>query len=546
MTPQKWISILMISLSIALACFAWLARPAFCIDSSLVEKIDSVSGEKQQTLYACKFVKNRRSYHPDLDLIKKNIESRLKHLEREAQFLGVDYKPVSISIIDTVDVVIRVHPKRLILSSSIFNQSQVFDKTILQAILLQKIFSKNELKSMSDLDANQILQVEVMSDVWLAISRGQLSLFEPLSGRMLSWNSRYNQWPLILKNPESYCEDSWRSYLSQSKCDLKNFAELSSVLSLRQLFGRMLKNALAYMPIDQQMTNFKRLIKVFPFDTIKSSERYVSKITAEDAETKSRVELSEPNSISLQDMKLYAESWIQKIIDNTTSELSDRIKSEMNSVGLVDSKVNQFDLIINIDDDKELGQSEILQRFIEMTLASPLKKVLLIQKNQYKLLPELQSIPKEWSRKIHSQFGILVQCRIPETQKLIGLSENINKLIYIRNCKNSNSTEQSQVAIDLNKLNINLNGAFDLNFKQFALENPQVQFIQFHLPSLKFALSKQNLNPIFLLQQKLWNSPFFRDIGWQSPVWDNEIKAFRAQAAVDAIEVYRSDLVPSS
>jgi hypothetical protein len=119
--------------------------------------------------------------------------------------------------------------------------------------------------------------------------------------------------------------------------------------------------------------------------------------------------------------------------------------------------------------------------------------------------------------------AIYFHCGIPKLQDMLALSHKVEKLIFINSCG------QVQLRFD---------GLFNYGIESFARQNPDVKFAEFHLPSLVLAVQKlKGQNPIELLAKNKMDS--LEPIGWASPQFDDNVGAYRAKSAVEAIDWYR-------
>jgi hypothetical protein len=90
---------------------------------------------------------------------------------------------------------------------------------------------------------------------------------------------------------------------------------------------------------------------------------------------------------------------------------------------------------------------------------------------------------------------------------------------------------------------LKLRNYFYKGYAGFAEDNPDVGFIQIHLPSLLQAWRMRGESPLPALASQNINEsssdPFFAKIGWKKPIWDSSYKMFKTQSVIQAIEAYR-------
>ncbi|MFN7727957.1 MAG: hypothetical protein ACK5P7_02245 [Bdellovibrio sp.] len=495
-------------MSTALVALAWVSRPSFCLDSKLVEKVDKVGLGPDQSLPSC-FVSRDTSYSGDLAEIKALIEPRLSRLEKELQFFGVEARPIRLSVVDSFDPLVRVHPSHLIMSRSVLGQNQLFEKAFVLSLLMQKSRTSPHL-----MNADDVAWAEVFSDLFLAFTQGDLDLRDPVLNQQIAWQGPQIEWPLALKTAPAYCQEAWRSMLHLSACEqgLLNGEDL--FVSLRPLIGKALFDGLEKQPLDERVQFFRNTFKDW-------SSMQIQKYSFGSS-------VGSPAEQQFADAASSLENWLKNFkvwggASPAWKKMARQFNTELQARGFgVDSRALVVDLIVvGSEDEKE----PLLQKLAELALQDPSKKILYLSDKEARLLPDVKPFPRSWLKGLQARQAMLIQCRIPSVERLKTMADTVERLLVVRDC-------QSPMALEFKVL---LTGGLDA----FVSANPNMKFVQFHLPSLKSALAKQNLNPIPLLEEKRWASPFFLNIGWEKPEWDKRLKVYRARAAIDAIEMYR-------
>lgn len=508
MSTQKWISFLLFSLSTALVALAWVSRPSFCLDSRLVEKVDKVGPGSEQSLPAC-FVSRDSRYAVDLNELKTRLEPRLGRLEKELHFLGVDTKPLRLSVVDSLDPLVRVHPSHIIMSRSVLEQKQLFEKAFILSLLMQKTGSSPHLMS-----ADEVAWAEVFSDVFLAFMQGTLDLKDPLLNQQVAWQGPQIEWPLALKTTAGYCQESWRSMLHLSACEQDLLKSDDLFVSLRPLLGKSLQGALAALSMEERVRFFRETFQTWPVLQIQKFS-YGSSIGSA-----SEQQIADAAG-GIENWKKNFRTW------GRTSSLWRRVSSgfaaELEKLGFGDpNRVLTVDLIVM---GSESEKESLLQKLAELALQEPSKRIVYLSEKEARLMPDLKPFPRVWLKGLQARQALLIQCPIPSVERLKKMGDTVERLLVVRDC-------QSPFKIDFKQL-------LSEGLESFIRANADMKFVQFHLPSLKSALAKQNLNPIPLLEDKRWSSPFFIGIGWEKPEWDAGLKVYRSRAAIDAIEMFR-------
>jgi hypothetical protein len=83
-----------------------------------------------------------------------------------------------------------------------------------------------------------------------------------------------------------------------------------------------------------------------------------------------------------------------------------------------------------------------------------------------------------------------------------------------------------------------LQGYFEKGAASFARQNPGLKFAEIHLPSLMMAIERmpgRNLIQLLSSNPKMFLTP----IGWKDPLFDEALKAYRAQSEIQIVNWYR-------
>lgn len=511
-STQRWISLLLLSLSVTLVALAWVNRPTFCLDSKIVEKIDMVGASGTQSLQACSVSKESR-FSEEMKDLKDALETKLRSLERTFDFMGLSFSPVRISIVDSFDPLVRVHPSHLILSRSVLEVEQVLEKAFLLSVLVQKSGVPAQ-----EMTADQVLWAEVFSDLFLYFQNGTLAVQDPILNKQVSWSGKRIEWPFVLKTKAAYCQEAWRSFFHLSDCQEKGVESDQLFVSLRPFFGSAFSHSLDQLPVNEKVSWFRDVWSAWPTLQIQRFF-YGSSVGPEEEQ-------------QLADATRGVENWMKNIAlwshrSEVWAKVFGSVQRELLKLGFRDKSAPvPVDLLVVGGDQ---GGEEILKSLREAVLLASQKTVVFVRDNEAQLLPDLKPFPRVWLGNIQAGQAVLIQCSVPSMAKLKSFATQVQKLMLIRSC-------QSPLTLSWNQI---MRGSVN----DFIRDNSKVSFIQFHLPSLKSALAKRNLNPIPLLEEGQWSNPFFQEIGWESPQWDQALKAYKSRAAIEAIESFRVEPV---
>jgi len=508
MTTQRWITLLLVSLSIALVAMGWLARSSFCLDSILVKKLDMVGPNGTVSILACSSKKDS-PFSEDLYEIKTDLEMRLRSIERNLEFLGVDAEPVHISIVKSLDPLVRVHASHLILSESALGSKNLLEKALLESLLMQK---NGNLDAASEA-ADKVLWSDVFSDVILASTQGYFELGDPLLNQNFNWNARRSEWPFSLRTKTTYCQDASRSLLHLAACQQGQLKPEDLFVSLRPFFGKALFDSLQSLSNKQRVQWFSEVWRHWP--ELQIERGYFGASVGPDEKQQ------------LADAAIGIRIWMANFRNWATrgpiwAQLAKEMAINIQKQGFREqTSTPSADLLVIVNDH---DSEAVLQGLREAALMSTGKSILVFRNSDAWMMPDMRPFPKVWLGDWQVQQAILIQCEIPSTEKLQALAEHAQNLMLIRICK-SNPLQWGRLAQG--------------GVNAFLRDNPSVPFIQFHLPSLKSALAKRNLNPVPLIEEENWKSPFFEGIGWQKPQWDQDLKIYRSHSAIEVIKSYR-------
>ena len=503
------------SLCLALVALAWVARPNFCLDSRFVEKIDIVSSDGNPSILACR-VEKHSPFSLKIWELKTSLERRLKSLEQSLDYMNVKSEHLRITILNSPEPVVRIYASQVLMSIKALDSDQVLEKSLVMAILQQKRDLSGPLVSSSE-----VLWTEVFSDLFLAFQSGSLMMKDPILNDVISLENQRNDWPFVLKTKQSYCKQAWRSLMHQSDCQQDKINDQQLLVSLRPFWDASFSKSLETLSSSERIHWFRDVWTNWSSQKI---EPFVfgSTVGPEDQQLLSEAAHGIENW--MKNFRIWQSQW------PSWQNLTKNLEIEIQKHGFRDQNSPlQADLLVMASD--ESGQSA-LNGLHEMAIENPKRKILFVQNQEARLLPELEVFPKSWLGSVHSRQAILIQCSSIKIESLKILAESVQKLMLIQSCDPH--------------LSLSWGALFRGGFDEFISQNPQVNFIQFHLPSLKSALVKNDLNPIPLLIEGNWESPFFQQIGWEKPTWDQGLKAFRSRAAIEAIESYRLGPAPQA
>lgn len=508
MTTQRWITFLLVSLSLALVAWGWVARSSFCLDSNLVQKIDIVGHAGKESISACSIARDGR-FSEALFELKTQFEVRFQILQRTLDFMGFKFEKIQLSIVESNEPMVRIHPSHLILSRSVLDSKNVLEKAILLSLLEQK-----REDSFRPPSADETLWADVFSDVFLSFQKKGFEIADPLLNQSFTWAERRTSWPFVLKTKDVYCQDASRSFLHLSSCQQGKPSDEEILSSLRPLLGVSLASVLEEMGPGERMKWF--------------SDVWSNWGSLQMRRTFFGSSIGPADEQQLVDGARLIQSWMENFRERSGRGpawklLAQRMPLEIQARGFRENRgpLKSDFLILVASPESE----SILQGLSEAALLETKKSAVVVRGNEAWLLPDPHPFPKSWLGDFSVQQAMLIQCQIPTTDRLRSLANQVQKLMLIRACPPVKTVAWNRLLTQ--------------GIDAFLRANPKVPFVQFHLPSLRAALLKKNLNPIQLIEDGNWGSPFFTQIGWEKPNWDKELQAYRSHAVIEAIESFR-------
>lgn len=489
---QVWIFVSVGFLMISVLVFAFIARKPLCIDSKLVERIDSISSQGTATAYRCGLHKHVE-YNEKLSLQIKSLNPHMQVLEKYFDWMGLLGKRVSLTVIADSDNFFRVQGHQIFIGEKFLQSPGEIEKIVLKIWLSERIPSSV---------ANQAVLVESLSDFLYFTLNGNFNLKDLSSGLALQDMGQL-RWPRVLNHFNGYCRSSWKLNEDISRCQkqLETTGMISDRvdnLSLRPLLTQSLIAAFEKMKAGDRM----RTLLQFS-DNIRQAEfaKGVENISAERFVEQFMTYFSTLSSN--QEAKVFS-----ILIEN---ELRQRGFSDINQ------SQKTFDYIVYADD-------------LEKTWLSQLKKAnerwdIAIDHKGMQIANEESAIALQSMDKVHAKIGIMVSCGDIDFDRIKSVSKKVEKLLYIKFC---------------DERDLDLLPYFEKGVSGLATKNKNIQFIEFHMPSLRLALKRTpSLDNVRVLQEVSIQKRLFDYLGWQEPDYDGLMKAYRAKSVIEAVDWYR-------
>lgn len=499
---QWWTGVLLFTLMVLIVVFAYLARKPLCIDSKLVERIDRISEKGTSTAFRC----NRRKHVPfdqELAVQVQDLGKRLQTLERYFEWLGPMRSRINLTIIAGSGGYFRLQDHEIFLSESIFKSQGQLEKAILRVWFRER--APLQLQA-------QLLVEETMTDFLYFTLIGDLDLQDPRSGLKVSQDLEA-KWPRVLANLKGYCKSVWSSMDHSRICDdIENYAvEEIPVQSLRPLLTQTLIESYQGLEPKERFGFLKGLADSLP--SLDFHEQNFGMTIREHPQQSFQVAISQ------------VENW-----NYFLSEMKSRVPyaQKLSALNEINLKRRGFD---GTSPQSELDVliftghlSNVQKQKIRKQVESHPERLIGFESEKHIQLSFLaEPLDKRILGSIHANTGILIHCGPLELNKLDELSKKVQRLLYVRTCGDQD---------------VKLSGFLEKGIIAFAQQNPDLKFAQLHLPSLMMAVRKlPGLNPFQLIHEN--KKETLKILGWKDPEYDQNLKAYRAQSAIEFVDWYR-------
>ncbi|GIL17547.1 MAG: hypothetical protein BroJett040_12980 [Oligoflexia bacterium] len=498
MSQKTVTSALIFVLCSALIAFAYIARKPLCIDSKIVEKIDRVSVEATSEAYRCG-LGHHVPFDEKLYSILPDLARRLSHFERLFEDVSPLKYRIQISLLEgDRDRTYKVQDHHIFLGTKLLQQPGVLEKAVIKVWLQEKI-------------APAVLAVPTFEGIFEDL------YYNAVTGEKTTTQSR---WPFVLKNLRSYCRSATLAPEHIATCSQANEGQLQSDLeivlpSLRPLITESLVSAYSQLNAEERIQLLHGLL-------------------AEAQQWKTQKKEIVFSSALMHEQVYLAAQEVEMVLDNllrwgrdipTLLKLGQLFEQELGLRGYSQSGAATYVDYIFIPQDGLEFSKEFTTDLSAAADRRPGLMAALFVGNKLQFLPNLETIDQALFSNIRAHRAVLLSCEVPSHDKLLFLAKKSEKLLVVHQC------------LELEKLKFN--GYFSHGIEGFARENPNVSFIQLHMPSLLQAWHSGGANPLPLIMSQNWRDPFFQKLGWQTPRWDQQLKIYKPQSAIEAVEAYR-------
>jgi hypothetical protein len=184
---------------------------------------------------------------------------------------------------------------------------------------------------------------------------------------------------------------------------------------------------------------------------------------------------------------------------------------------------SDFDLVVHVQDVTQINLKE-LQSQTKINL----KKVALQTENAVYVLPYMVPLNDQQASRLKSNLRLIITSQNILSKTAREFSDSTEHLLVVK-------SEDTQKLFSLNY------SALFKDWKQFVAANADIQFVKFHMPSLKYVERKTQQR--FSFQQLFSTASVSKigpqSLGWTEVQWDQVLKAYKPVALYDAVQFYR-------
>lgn len=498
---HRWTLIAAVTLLLSTVVFAFVARKPLCIDSKVVEKVDSVKDGKIATAYRCGLHRHVE-YEQTIAENSRDLGRRLQKLERFFDWLGALDSKVYLTINSDQPKQYHVQGHELYVGIDVLKSNGQIEKGIIDIWLKEKLSNHFQ---------NNLLAMESLGDFFYFILNGNLDIENPISKTSLMEDAHSN-WPQVLSSTAGVCRSLWvPSPLINFCADTESIKlpnDSIDPMSTRALLSQSLIGAYSRLKGNQRPIFLSQFLAVLPKIDLESF-----------ALGKSSISLDRQSYI---DAATKLNAW-SLMLGRISPHFSMLFGLELKSRGFeIEEARADIDLIV-FDSSKQPNiRGSIEKDLMKMELQS---LVGFVDSENVQLGVGGELLPIKLFGDIRSRIGVYVHCGQLEHSKLIGAISRVQRLLVLNTCVETN---------------LKISGYLKKGIQQFAIENQKVKFIEFHSSSFLAALTKlPDSSPYLALIEMKKDQGLLKFLGWNEPQFDSSANAYRAESNIEAISWYR-------
>ncbi|MBC7743021.1 MAG: hypothetical protein H7061_12545 [Bdellovibrionaceae bacterium] len=514
MNFERWLISVIAGIFLALMALTISSKKPLCIDSKIVDKIDRITATSVETVYRCSLTQPT-AYSRYFDENKDQFESRIESIALFLRAIDPYKKNLQIRINELQPILFKISDHQIEIGSQLFNSSLHFERALV------KVWLQERVKKDPD---SQRLFIEVAADFLMYAANGSLEIEDPI----LKVKTKIGgaRWPQVLKSRDGYCESPWKASEHYADCaQIKNSENLNSdlllSLSLRPLMTSVWVKAYAELNYKEK-SRFISLLPRYLQTQQLSSEKAIRMVMTDTHPLKQGM----MNIKKMTDL-MNSSSLIQN--EKEYREFYSRVALNLQQSGVSDSFAEAyFDFLFEYPDHISTN-SPLFKNLEKAAYQFPQLQIAIKDKEQIWILPGTSGLPLHSFDQIRTQQHIFLACLGLKEIEMQQFFNHAEKLLLIKGC-------------DQNK-NTDYNALISQGIQNFSRKNKHLAFIQFHLPSFE-SKAKELLhikNFFDLVQSRDVSKPEFQTLGWRNIEWYEDSQAYKPQAVVDAIELFRTE-----
>ena len=514
MNFERWLVSLATGFFVALMALMISAKKPLCIDSRIVDKIDRITAEQTETVYRCS-LSNPTLYSRYFDENKDILETRIENVAVFLRNIEPYKKNLQLRINEVQPIIFTINDHQIEIGSQLLASPLHFERA------LMKVWLQERLKK--DLHSQQLF-IEVAADFLMFAANGSLEIEDPI----LKIKTKIGgaRWPQVLKSRDGYCESPWKASEHYAECaQIKNAdslnADLLLSLSLRPLMSSVWIKSYTELNFKEK-SRFLNLLPRYLQTQQLSSEKAIEMVMTDSHPLKQGM----MNIKKMTDL-MNSSSLIQNEIEYR--EFYSRVALNLQQSGVNDSFAEAyFDYLFEYPETVSTT-SNFYKNIEKISNQNPQLQIAIKDKAQIWILPGRSSLPVKSFDQIHSQQHVFLACLGLKEIDMQQFFSRTEKLLMIKGCDQNKNVDFSALVTD--------------GIQNFSRKNKHLAFIQFHLPSFE-SKAKELLhikNFFDLVQSRDVSKPEFQTLGWRQIQWYEESQAYKPQAVVDAIELFRTE-----
>lgn len=476
-------SVALYLLFLSLLAFAFLARKPICIDSRVVQRIDRVEDSVVASAIRCSFHKSL-GFDKDLFEVIPVLNKKINSVEVFLESILPFHKPIHISLFQNESLYFKQSGHTLQISTDLLG-SMALEKGIIKIWL-----SEQNIQLIDDQD----LLAEIFSDFILHLAGFELP------------KNEVQDWPFVLKNFRQYCKSDWKIYEHFKICKGTIDSQDLVSLSVRPFISQSLIAAYSNLQLKER----KQLINELP--TILKSIAYTDSeygISATDSSSQSFLDISFKLSQSVRALtSLKGSEVYNEFIGHLENEISKRGFENHFGFSKVKNLVIYEDYLSPMTLSHLIGLKESESTAVQ-------------SKGELYLLPSAEPFFEGSIGKLKSDKLVYITCSWPKYSEISALQEVSSKVTLVKDCKQK----------------ANIKYLLSGNLEKFAANNPDIEFIEVHLPSFVYALKKSKIN--LHRQLALADELFRKAIGWRQPVENQNLSFYTSNTDIEAVQRFR-------